>query len=137
MHDIIHYFDKLEDRIRGKLAGYPILYTLIGGIGIVMFWRGVWITTDQLSAFLPEQLLWFDGLLSIGVSVFILLISGLFVSFFINDQIILSGIKREKKLVERTEAEVREDRNILLDIERKLTALEKSTEELKSELHKK
>ena len=106
---IYHYFDKLEDRVRGRLSRYPIIYTLIGGTAIVLFWRGVWITADQLAYFFPSQLLWLDGPLSVVTSVFILLITGLFVSFFVNDQIILSGIKLEKKLAEKTELEVKEE----------------------------
>jgi hypothetical protein len=51
-HQIYHYFDKLEDRIRGRLSRYPIFYSLIGGTAIVLFWRGVWITADEISYFL-------------------------------------------------------------------------------------
>ena len=87
---IIKFFDKLEDKVRGGLSRNPIIYTLIGGIAIVLFWRGVWLTAD-LFPFLT-------GPVSVVVSVSILLITGLFVSFFIGDQVIISGIKKEKKL---------------------------------------
>ncbi len=129
--NLIHYFDKLEDRIRHRLARYPIVYTLIGGIAIVVFWRGVWITTDQLASYLPESLIWLDGILSVVASVLILLASGLFVSFFINDQIILSGVKREKKLVEKTESEVREERDILDQVLVKVSKLDEDIQHLK------
>jgi len=45
---VIDFFDKLEDVIRGHLSRYPIAYTLIGGVAIVLFWRGVWHTADIL-----------------------------------------------------------------------------------------
>jgi len=121
--NIARYFDKLEDRVRGRLSGYPILYTFIGGVAIVLFWRGVWITTDQIAYMLPHDIMWVDGLLSVAASVFILLITGLFVSFFVSDQIILSGMKREKKLVEKTETEVRQERGMLYDILDKVNQL--------------
>ena len=131
MSDIVHYFDRLEDRVRGRLAQYPILYTLVGGIAIVLFWRGVWITADQLSLYLPENLYWINGLLSVAVSVLVLLVTGLFVAFFISDKIIISGMKREKKLVEKTETEVRQERDILLLMLGKMDKMEKDVAALK------
>lgn len=136
-HRLVHFFDKLEDRVRNRLSQYPIFYTLIGGIAIVVFWRGVWITTDQLASYLPASLIWLDGIISIVASVLILLVTGLFVSFFVNDQIILSGVKREKKLVEKTEAEVRQERDILIELLEKEGMVEQDLSALKEMLAKK
>ncbi len=47
-----------------------------------------------------------SGFGSVVISLLILLLTGLFVSFFVGDAIIISGLKREKKLIEKTEAEV-------------------------------
>ena len=106
---VYRYFDKLEDRVRGRLSRFPIFYSLITGTAIVLFWRGVWDTADELATFLPKNIAWIDGPLSVAVSVFVLLITGLFVSFFVSDQILLSGIRKEKKLIEKTESEVKEE----------------------------
>jgi hypothetical protein len=95
---IITYFDKLEDRIRIKLSHKPIVYAIVGGVGIVLFWKGVWETAELIPIL--------HGPGSIIVGTLILMLSGLMVSFFIGDSIILSGFKKEKKLVEKTEAEV-------------------------------
>ena len=46
LREIIHFFDKLEDKTRGTLSHYPFLYAFLGGIGVVLFWRGVWHTND-------------------------------------------------------------------------------------------
>ena len=48
--NIVKFFDKLEDKTRAMLSRMPILYAFVGGIGVVLFWRGVWHTTDFLTA---------------------------------------------------------------------------------------
>ncbi len=135
-HKIYRYFDKLEDRVRGRLSRYPIVYTLIAGTAIVLFWRGVWKTADDLAVFMPENLRWVDGPLSVAVSTFILLITGLFVSFFVSDQILISGIKKEKKMIEKTEEEVKQEEGELKSISRKIDDMDKELKEV-VELEKK
>lgn len=115
--DILHFFDKLEDRIRISLSHRPILYAFIGGVGIVLFWKGVWETAG-LFPFL-------HGIGSFILGVVILLLTGLLVSFFIGDSIILSGFKREKKLVEKTEMEVRAEQKTEERILERLETIEK------------
>ena len=93
--EIINFFDKLEDKIRGKLSHYPLVYAFLGGIGMVLFWRGVWMPADEFS--------FLTGPVSIIISVSVLLLIGLFASFFVGDQIVISGLRKEKKLIEKTE----------------------------------
>ncbi len=114
---IVNFFDKLEDHVRGFLSRRPIFYGLIAGIGIVLFWRGVWHTADTLIYlyvnWTPEfgidwsSVLWWDGPLSFVIGTATLLLSGVFVSEFIGKEIIISGLKGEKKLTEKTEKEVK------------------------------
>jgi hypothetical protein len=126
---IINFFDRLEDKIRGKLSHWPIAYAFIGGVGTVLFWRGIWHTTDFISVlfFYPEtgrELLvsgeWLDGPVSFLIGSILLLLVGLFVSHFIGNEIIISGLKREKKLVERAEDEVAAEHVSLFSLERQL-----------------
>jgi hypothetical protein len=133
MKKILHYFDKLEDRIRNRLSRYPIAYSLIGGTAIVLFWRGVWITADEIALALPESFAWVDGPISVGVSVLILLATGLFVSFFVNDQIILSGVINDKKIVEKTEAEVKKESGVIDAIYKEVEVIEKEIKEIRKE----
>lgn len=128
---VIHYIRKIEDRIRERLARYPIVYTLIGAVAIVIFWRGVWITADDISANIPEALQWIDGPLSVITSVIVLLVTGLFVSFFVNDQIILSGVKREEKLAEKTEGEVKKEGSMISDVLTEMRQIESNLEQVK------
>jgi hypothetical protein len=113
---IERYFDKLEDRIRFRLSRYPILYALVGAIGIVLVWKGVW---EMAASFSP-----LDGAMSFFLGTGILLLSGLLVSFFIGDSILISGFKKEKKLMEKAETEVRSEKDMLDDIVRRLDRIE-------------
>ncbi len=121
---IVRFFDKLEDKVRTALSRHPIIYTLIGAAAIVLFWRGIWMTADLFP--------WLSGPVSLALSILVLLITGLFVSFFIGEQIIISGLKQEKKLFEKTEAEVREETGELAKIGEKLEEIEKDLHELKT-----
>lgn len=121
---LVKFFDKLEDRVRRALSRHPIIYTFIGGVGIVLFWRGVWLTADLFP--------FMTGPVSIIISVALLLLTGLFVSFFIGDEIIIEGLRQEKKITEKTESEIeaeeatlRQIRKTLEDIEAKLNKLSK------------
>ena len=103
--NIIKFFDKIEDKTKSFLSRHPIIYAFIGGIGIVLFWRWVWHTAD-IFPFL-------NGPVSIIISIIILLITGLFVSFFIGHSIILSGLKQEKKIEEKEISEIETEMDIL------------------------
>ncbi len=123
MSRVVGFFDKLEDTLRSRLSRYPVLYTFIGGVGIVLFWRGVWMTADMVP--------FLTGPVSIVVSVGILLVTGLFVSFFIHDDIIRSGLKEEKKLVEKTKFEVEQEMDMIAHIDEHLEHLEADVKKIK------
>lgn len=122
---IIRFFDKLEDKIRIRLSHRPILYALIGGVGIVLFWKGVW----ELAELFPIL----HGFGSIALGVVILLLTGLLVSFFIGDTIILSGIKQEKKLVEKSEKEIAAEVQKLDTVIQELAEIREDLGELKED----
>lgn len=132
MNKIIKFFDKLEDRVRQYLSQIPIVYAIIGGIAIVFFWRGVWDFADELEMLGGVWGFFFHPIISLLISMAVLLLTGLFVSFFIGDRIILAGLKHEKKVEEKTEAEVREEEAILAAINTKLSHLQKEFEEVKA-----
>ncbi|PIQ68085.1 MAG: hypothetical protein COV91_05980 [Candidatus Taylorbacteria bacterium CG11_big_fil_rev_8_21_14_0_20_46_11] len=127
---IFTFFDKLEDRVRGWLAHIPILYGFIGGVTVVIFWRGIWHTADMFEAKGGIFATFFSAPTSTVISALVLMLTGLFVSFFIGDRIILSGLKHEKKIEEKTEEEVRAEGVLLVDIHKKLERLERSIAEL-------
>lgn len=136
-HKIFKFFDRTEDRTRSKLSKYPVLYAIIGAVGLVLLWRGVWMVADSLSVFDNnpfDKTVFIDGAISIGVSFVILLVSGLFVSFFIGDRIILSGLKKEKKMEEKTKEELDAEMNVVNKMEEKMENIEKNIEKIKESL---
>ena len=123
------FFDHLEDRIRGHLSHYPIVYAFIGGVGVILFWRGVWHTADLFK--------FMTGPVSTVIGVAIMLLVGLFVSFFIGDSIIITGIKREKKLAEKTESEVETEKDELDEVRGMVRKMEHEVEGMKKILDEK
>jgi hypothetical protein len=127
---VVNFFDKLEDKARAHLSRQPIVYAVLGGIGIVLFWRGVWHTADSIEAYFVqmESPWWviFSGPGTFVIGLLILLMTGLMVSVFIGDQIILSGIKKEKKFFEKTETEIRGEVDILSEIRDEIHNLEET-----------
>ncbi|MDO8482631.1 MAG: hypothetical protein Q7S86_02320 [bacterium] len=132
MVKILRFFDKLEDRVRGRLSRTPIIYAFVGGVAVVIFWRGIWHLADELQGFGGWWGVIFSPDISLIFSVLVLLGTGLFVSFFIGDRIIMSGLRHEKKIEEKTEAEVREEETMLTVVHQKLDNLEREISEIKS-----
>lgn len=116
MHKIIKFFDRLEDKIRKKLSRKPIFYALLGSIGMILLYRGLWKIADDLNL---------SALLSTILGLVILLAIGLFVSIFVGEQIIISGIKEEKRIDEKTEEEIRKEENALEEIRRDISEIKK------------
>ncbi len=138
---IFHFFDKLEDKIRSRLSRLPILYALLGGIGVVLFWRGVWHTTDFISAFLidntqPSMAEMIDGPMSFVVGTAILLITGVYVSAFIGNRLLMTGLSGEKKLAEKTEEEIMTEEDQIKKMQSTLNKVEEKISEIELEIKK-
>jgi hypothetical protein len=125
---IVLFFDRLEDRVRGKLSHYPIIYAIIGGIGIVLFWRGVWHTADDIGL---------GSLISLIAGTTILLLSGVFVSAFIGNKLIISGLIGEKKLTEKAKDEIETEETQIKNLSETLNRVEKLVSHLEEDAHRK
>ncbi|MDP2789348.1 MAG: hypothetical protein Q8O46_04905 [bacterium] len=122
---IIQFFDKLEDKMRGKLSHYPIIYAVIGGVGVVLFWRGVWHIADDLNI---------SSVASVVIGTIVLLITGVFVSAFIGNRLIISGLIGEKKLAEKAEEEIETEESQLKTLQSTLNRVEKVISKIESDL---
>lgn len=123
---ILNFFDKLEDHVRAWLSRRPILYGIIGGLAAVLFFHGVWGITDMIGI---------SPFVSLAISVIILLMTGLFVSNFVNTELIKSGIRRGKKSIDQTEEEVRREEEALRRIEAELHAVKEEVAHIEQAHH--
>ena len=131
-NQIVYFFDKLEDKVRMRLSRRSIIYAFIGGIGTVIFWRGIWHSADMLmqkGGFLG----WFfyEPVTIIWASI-VLLMTGLFVSNFIGERVILSGLKKEKKVTDKTGAEVDKEEEEIKSMREEIRQMSKDIEEIKN-----
>ena len=127
---IIRFFDKIEDEVRATLSHHPVLYAMIGSIGIILLWRGIWGLADEYQM---------SNGMSILIGTLILLSTGLFVSFFVGEQIIISGINAEKRIDEATEEEIKFQSISRIQMQWKLEGMlkniERRLEKIEEELH--
>jgi hypothetical protein len=124
---IYKYFDRLEDGVRYFLSHWPILYALIGGLGIVLFWRGVELTADYF--------VFMTGPVSLIIGILIMMISGVLVSFFIGDQILISGMKHEKKITEKTSEEIKSEEQMIAEIHMHITKISDQVDEINKKIN--
>jgi len=139
---IVKFFDKLENKIRGWLSNYPFLYGAIGAVGVVLAWRGIWHTADFVSARIHNGIeietisypfLW-DGFWSLIIGTIMLLLTGLFITSFIGNNVIISHIKSDDRLAKKTEEEVEGEENIIEKVHEELHTLSKRLEEIEKKL---
>ncbi|MEK7582809.1 MAG: hypothetical protein AAB483_00150 [Patescibacteria group bacterium] len=123
---IIKELDRLEDHVRHWLSKRPLLYALVAGVGVVLFWRGVWDLAGLI----------IGPWVSLLVSVVIMLITGTFVSFFIGDQIIISGMKAEKRVDEKTEEEIRKEESEIAHLDEDMELLKSQVADIKRMIEK-
>ena len=131
-HRVVNFFDKLEDNVRGHLSHYPVIYTIIGGIAIVLFWRGVWHTADLLQGQGGVIGFLFSPVVNMIIVAIVLLMTGLFVSYFIGDTILMSGLKGEKKVADKTRKDVKEEEEKLGQLRSTIKDMKKEVDEIKT-----
>lgn len=125
MKSILNFFDKLEDKVRHALSKRPVAYAFIAGVAIVLFWRGVWHLADDYGMTSWE---------SLAVSVVLMLLTGTFISFFVGEQILISGLKEEKRIDQKTETDIKMEEQKLQHIFEEISQIQKDVEEIKEHL---
>ncbi len=127
-------FTKIEARIRRWFSHRPIFYGFSAGVGIVLFWRGVWHTMDMIMMHVANWrygsstdlsgYLWWDGPLSLLLGFLILLFTGVYVSSLIGNEVILSGLRGEKQLTEMTERELKTEAGAIAKLQKTLNEIQ-------------
>jgi hypothetical protein len=117
--------DKIEEKIRRALSRYPLLYAFIGGTGVTLFWRGIWHGADELDLGSGASLI---------LGTLILVATGLFVSEFIGNRLIISGLIGEEKITEKEEGEIETEATQLKNLQATLGRLEKKLEHMDAEI---
>ena len=128
---IIKFFDRIEDRVRGRLSHRAIFYAFIGGTATLLFWRGAWLTFDEIELLGGVFGFLLSPVVSLILSIIILLMTGLFVSVFIGERIIISGLKQEKKIFDKTESEIKEEEGMIFEIKLTLENLKQEISKIK------
>jgi len=135
MRKILKFFDLLEDKIRHNLSHYPLLYALVGFIGVVLIWRGIWHIADNFQL---------NPWLSVILGILILLSSGLFVALAIGDEVIINAFRGRRKVTELKLEEtltlserVDEIKKSLEKIEKSLSHVEKEEKKIEKEVAEK
>ena len=127
-NNIKKFFEKFGIQVRGKLSHYPVLYAFIGGVGVVLFWRGVWHTADNFNL---------SSLGALIIGFLLLLLTGTFVTEFIGNKLIISGLIGEKELSEREEGEIETEEMKLKNLQNTLNRVEKKLTDIEEEVDKK
>ena len=118
MKSFTQSFVEAEDKARRYFERSPFLQAFLAGIGVIIFWRGIWEFLDRLQV---------GPLTSVVLGSLILMSVGVFVQTFIGNTIIIKKVKQEeqieKKAVKELERDVDADTVSLAELSAKLDML--------------
>ncbi len=108
----------IEERARKFFERIPFIQAFVAGVGIVLFWRGVWHGFDELGL---------SSLSSIIIGALLLGGVGVFIQTMIGNTIIIKKVKQEeqieKQAIKKMEKEVVTEEITLLQLSQKLDQL--------------
>ena len=135
---------KILARFHIYLSHHSYLYALIVGIGIVLFWRGVWHTVDLFHVYINARHTysmidlavhpWWDGPLSLFVGCFVLYCTKAFISSFIGNELILSGLRSEERLTKKAEHEIKTEEATIVEIKDEITMIAQKLSDLETQV---
>lgn len=126
-------FLTIESRARKYFEHFPFIHAFLAGVGVILFWRGVWEIADIYSL---------DPTISIAVGIIILIGIGLFTHTFIGNAIIIKSVKHEINIEKENRKDISEfEKNItkeeitLAHLSDKLDKLSEKISHLEEHLH--
>lgn len=97
MRYVTNIFLRIEERARTYFERFPFAHAFLGGIGVVLFWRGTWELADRLRID-PVTSIVFGSLLLGGI--------GLFLHTFVGNAIIIKNVEKDKQMTKKAEHEI-------------------------------
>jgi hypothetical protein len=139
---IIDYLKKFSNKInnvefksRTFLSRHQILYALLGGAGVVLYWRGIWSFSDYLEKQNSFFGIIFSPVGSMVLGAFLLLVIGLLVQEFIGADVIISGLKKEKRDIDKTEEELfKEEKEEIIE-EKLIREIDEHLHDIEKKIH--
>jgi hypothetical protein len=124
MNEITKKLLRTEEGARKFFEKVPFIHAFLAGVGVIIFWRGVWELFDQIGI-TPVQ--------SIIMGVVLLGGIGVFIQTFLGNTIIIKDVakkeKSETKLIKEVESEVSGEEITLKQLAEKIDRLTKKLEE--------
>lgn len=141
---IINYLKKISNNVtnvefksRTFLSRHQVFYALLGGAGVVLYWRGVWSFSDYLERQNSFFGIIFSPIGSIILGALLLFAIGLLVQEFIGADVIISGLKKEKRDIDKTEEELfKEEKNEIAE-EKLIKEIDEHLHDIERKLHEK
>lgn len=93
MQSITKILLSIEDRARRYFAHIPFVQAFLAGIGVIIFWRGVWELLDMIGV-TPVTSIVIGSLILGGV--------GVFIQTFIGNSIIIKNVEKEVQSEKKT-----------------------------------
>ena len=97
MRTITNFFLGIEERARVFFEQFPFVQAFVAGIGVIIFWRGVWEFLDRQGI---------SPALSVALGTLLLGSVGVFIQTFIGNTIIIRNVKQEEKMEKKALKEV-------------------------------
>lgn len=116
-------FLRIEEKARAYFERFPFAHAFLGGVGVVLFWRGVWEIADRMHI---------DPIASIGLGSLLLGAIGLFLHTFVGNAIIIKNVEKDKRLTKKAqhgivavEQNIKQEEVTLNQLSEKIDRLEK------------
>lgn len=119
-------FTQTEKKLRRKLRMHHFLFAFLGGVGIVLFWYGIWETAGSILEIYPP--------LSVLIGMTILSIMGIFIMEIVGKEALSEEIEEvergEKKISKEIVRMGRDEKAIFAELEKVEHEIEKTEQEI-------